>query len=1534
MDGSGSGNGGGSGSGGASDTLSVSSGSVSPIQQGIAKIVEFGDRIQTFIDAHLAFFGNDKWLEVEDETAFGSWFASFSNLIQGSTAAEAKITAEERIQLLTVPVPAPLTGSDVNQFIDRWNRTVEYWDSGIFNSFDVQDGQSQDFLAIDNLKKVNTALVNAIEKTEAEGYVDFIDGVTKTAQELQKAFEGNGGGVCATVKIRIDQDAIMTRSAFLGELEIDNGNLSSLENISVVLQVKDSQGNIVNDLFGITDPLLKNITSVNGTGILTTDDPNTPQDEGVGSAKWTFIPTNLAAPEVPTEYSIGGTLSYTENGQVITVPLLSTPVTVYPQAELYLDYFQERNVYGDDPFTDPIETSVPFSLGVLVRNEGKGEAKNLQITSGKPKIIENEKGLLIDFQIIGSEVNGQGKTPSLTANFGNIGAGETAVADWLFKSSLQGKFIEYSATFEHVNGLGKPELSLLKETKIHELTRKVRVNNPTDDGLPDFLVNDVFDANFAPDTLYFSNGGTAPVNVNTTATADGPASLNDLTVQVTATTEAGWSYLRLDDPADGLFQIKSVLRADGTELLLDNVWRTDRTFPATGRPIYEDILHVLDFAATAGPQTYTVVYTTGDQTPPKVQDIVDVAPDPRTTAVNTIDVVFTEVIQSDTFDISDLTLTRNGGPNLITSGVTLTQIDTATYRIGNLSGLTGNAGEYQLSINASGVKDLEGLSGTGTVTEGWVFTGDGPAITAVTGLPSTLLKAPIDTLDVAFTEAIDPTSFDFNDILLNRDGGGNLVNNTITITQLSGLTYRIGNLSGLTSVDGSYTLLVNANTIADTDGNQGTGSKGLTWSLDTNAPRLTSITDVTSPRNTKVSSLDITFSKAIDPASFDLSDLVLTRNGSTNLLTSSATLTQLTPTSYRLGGLTGLQAIDGTYTLGVVGSGIQDTATNAVANTLSETWTLDTVAPLAPINLQVNGNAAIVGSNQFKTNATTVQVTGALGESGLRVFIRDKALNQILGQATVTGTSFESTVQLTGPGARELELQVVDAAGNATTTPLSLFADVTAPAVVEFLGVPQAPTTTALNTIDIRFSEELNPATFDLSDLILTRDGGSNLITSATTLELISCTTYRLSGLADLTNTPGAYTLTVNTPSIQDLAGNAGLETKSALFTIQAPPTPGVIFAQSNGSTAVTEGGTTDTYTAVLKTQPTADVTLTLAVGDQLTTDQTTLTFTPTNWNIPQTIAVSALNDTTPEGAHSSTISHTIASPDPSYSGLSLPILSVAIVDNDNAPAKFHTDFNSDGFSDLIWRNPTTGQNYLWFLNNGTPVASTKLLPDVYDPSWKIEGTGDFDGDGLEDDLAWRNHATGQNSIWFTDLTTNGAEVVGGAALPAVPDPAWKLQGVGDFDHDSFQDDLIWFNPGSEDLTVWFLQNGQPTGSTEINVGSPIGSGWEIAGVGTFDGGTHQDDLLWRNALTSETRVWFMEGTQPTGSAAISPQVLDANWRIEGVADFNGDTVASDILWRNYATGTTTLWFMNGTTLAGGVGDIQPALDPSFVAVV
>lgn len=97
----------------------------------------------------------------------------------------------------------------------------------------------------------------------------------------------------------------------------------------------------------------------------------------------------------------------------------------------------------------------------------------------------------------------------------------------------------------------------------------------------------------------------------------------------------------------------------------------------------------------------------------------------------------------------------------------------------------------------------------------------------------------------------------------------------------------------------------------------------------------------------------------------------------------------------------------------------------------------------------------------------------------------------------------------------------------------------------------------------------------------------------------------------------------------------------------------------------------------VLKTQPTADVTITLNFGNQMTTDKTTLIFTP------QTIAVTAVNDTIPEGNHTSTISHSVSSADTNYSNITLPDISVSITNNDaEIRGMKWNDIDGDGVKD------------------------------------------------------------------------------------------------------------------------------------------------------------------------------------------------------------------------------------------------------------
>lgn len=722
------------------------------INSGLVRLIDLMGRWQQILVANIAFYGDAPWLQVASSQTQDNWIDKFATVIAGSTQTQFKITDAEKATLL-VNLPSPLTSADINKFIARWNRSVDYWNQGILNSNQVPTGQSKDFIAVDTLTNATNAVKNALTQTKAEGFTDFTDATTDILNEIKTALQGNStDGVCASVKLQIDQEAVMTRAAFLGTLEIQNSNNNiNLQNVSVNLQIKDSNGNIVNNLFGIQAPVLDKISAVNGTGVI---NANT-----TGSAKYTIIPTGNAALNAATEYFISGNLSYKENTKTVTVPLASTSVTVLPQAQLQLDYFQQRDVFGDDPFTVATEPSVPFSLGVLVKNVGKGTAKNLSIASSQPKIIENEKGLLIDFEIIGTQVGSNAVSPSLTVDFGDVAGGKTAVANWLMESTLQGKFVDYKATFEHINDLDNPELSLIKQVKIHELTRQVRVDSPSDDGLPDFLVNETFDAKFLPDILYFSNGTTAPVKAVTTGTFDAPATPTDLSVKLQATVSTGWTYLRLADPANGQFQISKVTRSDGKVIRLDNVWRTDRTFPATGKPTYENNLHLLDFNSTG---SYTVTYVNNTTTQP-----------------GTLNFSRTNFSVNETGSVvSAVTITRTGGSSgAITARVTPsngTAIAPGDY---NASAITVSfaSGETIKTVNIPIVNDTR-YEPNETVN----LTLSNPTGGAVIGTASRSLLTIIDNDarpgKIQFSESsfvVNENGTAINSVLLVRSGGSN-----------------------------------------------------------------------------------------------------------------------------------------------------------------------------------------------------------------------------------------------------------------------------------------------------------------------------------------------------------------------------------------------------------------------------------------------------------------------------------------------------------------------------------------------------------------------------------------------------------------------------------------------------------------------------------------------------------------------------------------------------------------------------------------
>ena len=227
---------------------------------------------------------------------------------------------------------------------------------------------------------------------------------------------------------------------------------------------------------------------------------------------------------------------------------------------------------------------------------------------------------------------------------------------------------------------------------------------------------------------------------------------------------------------------------------------------------------------------------------------------------------------------------------------------------------------------------------------------------------------------------------------------------------------------------------------------------------------------------------------------------------------------------------------------------------------------------------------------------------------------------------------------------------------------------------------------------------------------------------------------------------------------------------------------------------------------------------------------------------------------------------------------------------------------NANAQTEILWRNPTTGDDYVWQMDGVTLTGSTQF--STVPAPWQIVGKGDFNADGKRD-ILWRNPTTGDNYVWYM----NGATFTGSAQLFTVAAP-WEIVGTGDFNGDG-KPDILWRNPTTGDNYVWYMNGATFTGSAQLfTVAAP----WEIVGSGDFNG-DGKPDILWRNPTTGDNYVWYMNGATFTGSAQL-PTLAGSNWTIVGAGDFNND-VLSDILWRDTTTGNNTVWYMNGATQIG-----------------
>lgn len=968
-----------------------------------------------------------------------------------------------------------------------------------------------------------SAIVSAFAKSE-------------TSNELASAA---AEGVCAQVTVAIDQTAVQTRDAFDARLTIVNDTAASpITNLRVDLSIYDAEGRLSNDKFLIRQPIVVGAAAVDGTGRI--------DSEFQASASWIIIPSIEAAIDALTQYFVGGTIRYMQDGLSIVIELTPVGINVLPSPQLILNYFQERDVFADDPFTPEFEPSVPFSLGVIVTNDGGGAAKNLRIESAQPRITENEKGLDISFTIVGTKVNGVERSSGLTLTLGDIAAGQSIVGQWIFTAPLQGHFIKFDASFTHQESVSSGvDVSLIRAVNIFETVRTLNVGGAVADGLPDFLTDELPDANKLPDTLHLSDGSVASVAEASSIVTSGVVSATSLSVTLNLDAATVWTYARVADPGGNAYRIAHIVRADGTEVPAGQYWQTDRTFLEVGkRPIYENILHLVELDPQ-GP--YTLIYVPRDAQPPTITSIQEVSPDPTIASVPFLDVQFSEPIAAASFGVEDVALSRDGIAVPLAAGVSIVQQDALTYRIAGLSSVTGTDGHYVLSIDATGVTDVLGNAGDGVAAEDWTRGEFHPAVAQFIGVSGPSVQGPVASVDLVFTVPLDLSTLGAADVQLTRDGGANLLPAQLAIIQVGDATYRIANLGTLTAPEGSYRLTIDARGVVSSQGLAGTSTFTLDWVHDSLAPTLLPIAALSpQSRKTPVAGIDLAFSEPIVEGSLTHSALTLTRNGQPVTLPAELAISRVDATHYHITGLSNANSLDGNYVLQVVADGVTDLAGNHASGNRTVQWTIDSVAPAPASNLNLS---PLVASGISTT--TLLQLSGHVGESGLAIEIFDGSRSDRLGAVQPAGSEFSVNLAALSPGAHTLRVRATDLAGNWAESTVPVFVNLVGPAVEVISGVPADFTAQPLSFFDVSFTRPIDAATLTAAAVSITRNGGPNLVLPAgLTIEpVVDGLTYRFSGLAAATGLEGRYELQLDLTGVKNDVGISSTEVRKLTWT-------------------------------------------------------------------------------------------------------------------------------------------------------------------------------------------------------------------------------------------------------------------------------------------------------------------------------------------------------------------------------------------------
>jgi hypothetical protein len=158
-------------------------------------------------------------------------------------------------------------------------------------------------------------------------------------------------------------------------------------------------------------------------------------------------------------------------------------------------------------------------------------------------------------------------------------------------------------------------------------------------------------------------------------------------------------------------------------------------------------------------------------------------------------------------------------------------------------------------------------------------------------------------------------------------------------------------------------------------------------------------------------------------------------------------------------------------------------------------------------------------------------------------------------------------------------------------------------------------------------------------------------------------------------------------------------------------------------------------------------------------------------------------------------------------------------------------DFDGDGSPDYLWQHQTRGDIYVWLMGFdswwGIIVKSgAEIYGDRLNSQWKLTGTADFNNDG-KPDLLWRNTSTGEIKVWYMNGTTKTGEVF---TNPAAVGTDWNIVGLGDFNNDG-KPNILWQNNSTGELYVWYMDGVNMSSGSSVNPNNEADINWKVDAV-------------------------------------------------------------------------------------------------------